>query len=111
LLNIAINLVLIPRYHAIGSAFATLVTQWVVALLHIVAAQRQFGLKNNYPLLLRITGFALVLVVLGWITTLMPWSYKLLLPAYVLLATIVAVMLRLFDINAALALVRSRRAS
>lgn len=110
-LNIALNWVLIPSHHAIGSAFATLVTQWVVALLHIVAAQRQFRLKNNWPLLLRLVGFALVLAGLGWLTNQLPVSYKLLLPAYILAATIVAVLLRLFDVQAAMALVRSRRGS
>lgn len=42
LLNVALNFLLIPRYAAFGATIATLITQGVVAAVHIYAAQREF---------------------------------------------------------------------
>jgi hypothetical protein len=39
-LNVALNLVLIPSHHAAGSAFAALATQSVVAMACVLAAEK-----------------------------------------------------------------------
>ncbi len=47
LMNVGLNLFLIPKYGALGATYATLATQILVALLHIIAAEKEFHFK--YP--------------------------------------------------------------
>lgn len=48
LINLALNFLLIPRYMAAGSAVASLVTQFVMALLQVAMVQYIFRFKVNY---------------------------------------------------------------
>ena len=47
IINIGLNLLLIPKYQALGSAFASLVTQGLVALAQVMVVFRTFHLKPN----------------------------------------------------------------
>ena len=58
--NFVLNIILIPRYEVIGSAYATLVTQLLVVFCQIMVAKRIFDFKNNYLFLLRILIFVLL---------------------------------------------------
>ncbi|MDD5569833.1 MAG: oligosaccharide flippase family protein [Bacteroidales bacterium] len=49
--NIALNIYLIPRYQAIGSAFASITTQFLVAATQVFYVQKIFKFKVNYKLL------------------------------------------------------------
>ena len=58
LLNIGLNLVLIPRWQAEGAAWASLVTQVGTAVVQLLLAVRLFKLKLPWPLLLRAVLYA-----------------------------------------------------
>lgn len=67
-LNILLNVWLIPKYQAEGAAIATLCTQFIVTLLHIMATYQLPGLSCNKSVWWRIglllvltSGFALVM--------------------------------------------------
>lgn len=45
IINVGLNIFLIPRYGALGATLATLITQFVAAGAHIIAANRQFGFE------------------------------------------------------------------
>jgi O-antigen/teichoic acid export membrane protein len=47
-LNIVLNLILIPRYYALGSAIASLITQTILAFIQIFIAKRIFGFTINF---------------------------------------------------------------
>lgn len=51
LLNIVLNLILIPKYMAFGSAIASLVTQTFTALAQVLIAGKVFSFKINYKLI------------------------------------------------------------
>ncbi len=53
LLNIVLNLVLIPRSASEGAAWASLATQWLTALAQIYIAYRIFALRELFPVILR----------------------------------------------------------
>ncbi|GMT44878.1 MAG: hypothetical protein IEMM0006_0710 [bacterium] len=55
LLNFSLNWILIPKYHAVGSAVATLSTQILTALLQIVFAFVILHLKSRFRLWLRLS--------------------------------------------------------
>ncbi len=46
--NIILNIILIPRFHAFGSAMASLTTQSLTAIIQIFIANKVFGFKTNY---------------------------------------------------------------
>lgn len=54
LLNFGLNWILIPKYHAVGSAVATLATQLVTALLQVIFAFVVLHLKNRIGMWLRL---------------------------------------------------------
>lgn len=65
MMNIALNLVLIPEYKAVGSAVSSLATQSIMALIQIYIAYKKFNFRLNYPLFFRIITFALGLILTG----------------------------------------------
>jgi len=64
LLNIGLNLLLIPRFQAEGAAWASLVTQGITAAVQLVLASRMYGLKAVNVLVLRASLYALGLVLM-----------------------------------------------
>ena len=59
-LNVIINLVLIPQYKAYGAAIATLVTQSLVTAGHIIVAHKTLRLPFQPKLILRLSIFILL---------------------------------------------------
>jgi O-antigen/teichoic acid export membrane protein len=47
-LNIILNLILIPKYFALGSAIASLITQAIIAFVQVLIAKRIFGFIINF---------------------------------------------------------------
>jgi len=61
-LNIGLNLVLIPRYQAMGAAWASLITQLATAAVQVALAGRLYDTGLPLALWLRLTGYTLGLV-------------------------------------------------
>lgn len=97
-LNIVLNLILIPRYLAYGSAYASLATQIFTGITQVVLATIIFKLRINLRLIFQLLMFVGVVVVLGslskniesWIT-----GYLAMISASVLLAFL----LKLFNLK------------
>jgi len=66
-LNIALNLVLIPRYQALGAAWAGLITQGGMALAQVAIAVRRFGLRPQVRHAIGLLGYVAALLVLAWL--------------------------------------------
>ncbi len=64
--NIGLNLVLIPKYLAFGSAVASLITQLFVSVAQIILCKRYFKLRLPIMETLQIIGFSGVLFLLGY---------------------------------------------
>ena len=60
LINFSINMLLIPRLLAVGSAYASLVTQFFIAIIEVILVQKIFKFRVNYRYL-----FTLVFFVIG----------------------------------------------
>jgi O-antigen/teichoic acid export membrane protein len=74
-INIVLNLILVPRLFAIGSAITSLTTQSITALLQVFIAQYIFRFSIEYRFLARLFFFALGSVLLAWATLMidLPW--------------------------------------
>jgi O-antigen/teichoic acid export membrane protein len=118
LISFSCNFFFIPKYLAVGSAYASLITQFTTAFVQVIVAIKVFKMKPNYrylfTLLLYILGVTLFNMLsrvfpvhisfipehLGWIG-----GFMLMILASVLLA----VTLRLWSISALLRILRSER--
>lgn len=69
LINILINVLLIPRFYAAGSAIASLVTQFFAAVLQVALAQRIFRFRINYRYLITLILFTLGVIFLSYLFT------------------------------------------
>ena len=67
ILNIILNLILIPTYKAYGAAIASVITQGLTALAQIWLSKSYFQLKLNLRLIIRVSLFTTLLVCIGFI--------------------------------------------
>ena len=58
-INITLNLILIPKIQAFGSAYASLITQLFTAFVQLLIAALIFKFQVNYLLILKLLGFTL----------------------------------------------------
>jgi O-antigen/teichoic acid export membrane protein len=73
--NIILNLILIPRLQATGSAIATLFTQSVIAIIQVIVVQRIFKLKVNYVFLAKLAVFIVATILIGIVSLELPFSW------------------------------------
>jgi len=65
ILNVTLNLILIPNMKAEGAAIATLITQGVTAFIQLVLVYYIFKLKMNWKLTFQIIGLALAILLIN----------------------------------------------
>lgn len=77
LVNVMLNLTLIPNYQAAGSAAATLVTQLLIAISQIWLVSHLFRLRINYVLIGKLLLFAIGVFIMGLLLSrfLQVWFY------------------------------------
>ncbi len=66
LINIVLNFILIPMFHALGSAYASLTTQLFVATAQIIVAQKIFKFHMLPKLLFTMLVFAIGEIIIGY---------------------------------------------
>ena len=96
-INVSLNLILIPRFLAFGSAYASLITQLLTAAAQLVLAIRIFKIKPNYRFIFRLVAFTLITVVLAVFSK----NFENWLAGYVFLISVsvlTAFLLKLFNI-------------
>ena len=111
LLNISLNLFLIPRYGALGATIATLITQFLAALAHIIAANNAFGFEYEGKDLLKMSGFAVTSCVVLFLTKMTPIDWRLNLVLASALCCLVAAGTRLVPVSELLSLIRPQSTS
>lgn len=66
LFNIVLNLILIPKFNALGSAFASLSTQFIIAVVQVIIVQRKFNFRVNKRLLFTLFIFLTGAIGINW---------------------------------------------
>jgi O-antigen/teichoic acid export membrane protein len=69
MMNIILNLILIPGHQAIGSAIASLVTQFFAALFQMLAVMIIFRIKPGAALIIQLFMLVTVLLITGYIVS------------------------------------------
>jgi len=67
-LNIGLNLLMIPQGHALGAAWASLITQGAMAVAQMVVASRRYSMRVKLPDALRLLGYVAVLLGVAFAT-------------------------------------------
>ncbi len=66
ILNISLNLILIRKFEAFGSAISSMITQFLTAIIQVVIAQRMFKFRVNYRLINTLIMFAIGVVAINY---------------------------------------------
>ncbi len=76
IINLSLNLILIPVLKAKGAAIASLSSQAFYALAQIIVARKILNIRVNISFLLRLGGYIILVFLLSWTTKLyiMNWS-------------------------------------
>lgn len=78
ILNIVFNYILIPKYGALGAAWATVGTQFFSMIAQVILAQKQFGWTTNFKDIIRILFFCGSIVMLTYgCVHLLDWNWVL----------------------------------
>ncbi|MBI5218434.1 MAG: oligosaccharide flippase family protein [Bacteroidia bacterium] len=99
ILNIVLNFVLIPRFYALGSAVASLVTQTVTAAAQIFIARKIFNLKFNYKFIFTLFAFVIAVCGIGIFSKYVTvnWLYGFLI--LILISSLLAFALKLINLK------------
>lgn len=68
-INLTLNLILIPYFYAIGSAYASLATQSVTAILQFLLVYKIFKFKINFKLIINLVILIIALIMIGYVLT------------------------------------------
>ena len=79
-LNLGLNYVLIPQFMALGSAWASLGTQFITAIIQVAIAQHIFRFAINWKYIFTIASFAGGVIMINWLmkTIGIDWKISLL---------------------------------
>lgn len=106
-LNVGINLILIPRYEALGAAYSSLIAQTVTAALQAAIAIKIFGIpiKKSY-----ISNLLLFLVIISTNTYLLKngainWIVNVIIAVFVILFT--SLLFKIFNLKDFIRLIKS----
>ena len=75
IVNLSINFILIPRYEAVGAAWASFGVQAFTAIIQIVIAFRIFNLRFGRLFWWRLTEFIILLAIVIGLSTILPFKW------------------------------------
>lgn len=107
ILNVALNLVLIPRMQAFGSAYASLTTQLSTAIAQVILALVIFKLKPGIWFILQLLMFTGAVVFLGSVSkNFSNWIYGYLF--MIMASVLTAFLLKLFSLKDVFKIIRNQ---
>lgn len=105
LLNVLINILLIPHWGAVGSAWAAIGAQCFMAVAQVIMAMKIFNLQPSVGYILKLVFFALSIVGCTFCTPYIKWWITLSVVAVVAIG--LAIVLRLIDLKEILKIVKT----
>ncbi len=83
-MNIILNMILIPRLQAWGAALASITTQMMMALAQVFMAQKIFQFKRNYKLILATVSLIIIAILINLAMLALPvnWVTRFILAAF-----------------------------
>lgn len=98
-LNIVLNLILIPRLYSVGSATAAIITQAFTAISQIIISLYIFRFKLSFKKLFPFVSFTIILVVYGIFSSHLTDNWIINMLLYAVFGAITAFIFRIFSIK------------
>lgn len=108
ILSIILNLILIPKLMALGSAYASISAQYITAVAQIIFAQYIFKFKINYNLLIKILLFVSGVIVINIFSKQLNFDWKLNFTIMIAASLLLASLLKLFSIKSLLKIITEK---
>jgi O-antigen/teichoic acid export membrane protein len=108
IISIGLNIILIPRFEAVGSAWASIITQFLSASAHIIVAVILFKLRMNYRFIGSLLVFIAGVILINILTRKLEFAWEINFLIMIVSTLILATLLRLLNFRALLAIIRNR---
>jgi O-antigen/teichoic acid export membrane protein len=109
-INFSLNLLLVPRMLALGSAYASLAAQLATAIAQVAVVQYYFRFRINYRFITNLLIFAAGVVLINYFSKLLPvkWLFSFLIMVFGSL--LLASLMRLISIRSFISILRQKEA-
>jgi O-antigen/teichoic acid export membrane protein len=105
--NICLNLLLIPRWQALGAAVASLITQIIVSIVQIIISKQRFNFKSSFSSIAQFSLFVLGVFVIAYFTHLHIYNWTVALVFFALISFIFAFSIRMIPLRRMLSIIRN----
>jgi len=99
LLNVVLNLVLIPTYKAEGSAVASLITQVLIVVIQIMIVKKVFAFKVNYKFIGTVVLYVITLILLIQGIQIYVSEFFIQFVLFILIAGVLALIMRIINLK------------
>lgn len=106
--NFSLNFILIPKMHALGSAYANLATQITAAIPQLILAIVIFKFKLDYKYIIALLVFVIGVVLLNMLSKEVPFAWHINFVLMICASVVLAGLLRLLNIQSLLKVLRDR---
>ncbi len=108
IINISLNLILIPYFQSIGSAYASVATQSVTAIIQLVLVYKIFNFKIDYTTIFGFLMLVILLTIFGYlITTFTTLRMEISIVLMLLFGVALSVMFKLLNLKEFLLIIKS----
>lgn len=106
-INISLNFILIPHFMAVGSAYSSLITQFVTAIIQVAIAQKIFKFSINWKFISTLLFFAMGVVFLNFLFRYLVWDWRIAFLSAAFASLLWAFILKLLSIGGLLRLLKN----
>jgi O-antigen/teichoic acid export membrane protein len=98
-IGVALNFILIPKFQAIGAAYASLASQFFGVCLQVIVALMIFKFKINYKYIGKLVLFLGGVSVIGYYSTRLSWDWKINIFLMAAVSVLFAFLLRFLNLK------------
>ena len=106
LINIVLNLFLIPRFFAVGSAVSSFITQFLTAMMQVLIVQSIFKFRINYRLIMTLLIFTAGVVLINYFSKSIHHDWRVNFLIMVAVSGLLAFAIRLISVKSMLRILK-----
>jgi O-antigen/teichoic acid export membrane protein len=109
IISLSINLLLVPRIQAVGSAYASLSAQFITAIAQVMLAIKIFRFTVNYKYLAVLVTFTMGMILMGYFSKRLPFEWKMNFAILIGVSILFTFILRLINLKEFFNILRTER--
>lgn len=99
MVNIGLNLILIPKWQALGSAVASLITQIIVSITQIMVSKKRFDLRITFKWVIQFMVFTLGVFLIAYFSHLHISNWVVAMLVFAFMSSILALIIRMIPMR------------